>query len=141
MGTVFATDGIQELMGNLGKLADIPISVQDEMLQAQAEVVAAAQRRTAAAYGVRDTGELVRSITVGATIRTKSGRAIEITFAGDRRRFRVISRNAEIAFINEFGRKGQAGRPFIRDGVKSSESAAAQAALAVYDKHLTSQNL
>ena len=115
--------------------------MQDEILQAQAEVVAAAQRRAAAAYGVKDTGELIRSITVGAPKRSGNGRAIEIAFAGTRKRFRVTSLNAEIAFVNEFGRKGQAGRPFVRDSIKSSESAATQAALAAYDKYLTSQNL
>ena len=50
-------------------------------------------------------------------------------------------RNAEIAFVNEFGRKDQKARPFIRTANEASAEATTRAGLEVYDRWLKSKNL
>ena len=45
---------------------------------------------------------------------TGSGGYADVTFSGSRQRGNTKTRNAEIAFVNEYGRQGQTARPFIR---------------------------
>lgn len=50
-------------------------------------------------------------------------------------------RNAEVAFVNEYGKAGQPARPFINTANEKSADAAVEAAAGVYDKYLKSKNL
>ena len=52
-----------------------------------------------------------------------------------------MTRNAEIAFINEYGKRGVPARNFIRKANEQSAAASTQAAAAVYDKYLQSKEL
>ena len=99
------------------------------------------QRRQGRAYGVEDTGLTLRSIKKGKVKLHKGQRVLYITPTGTRRRGHKRVRNAEIAFINEYGKKGQKARPFIRVGNERSAAPATQAAMAVYDRWLRSKNL
>lgn len=134
-------EGLTELMLDLEDVANIPQDVQDEMLSAQADVVAAAQKEKARAYGVADTGLLISSIKKGRPKTKKGVRVIYVTASGSRRRGKTTVRNAEIAFLNEYGTKHQRARPFIRDANEASAEAATAAAMQVYDKYLQSKNL
>ena len=58
--------------------------------------------------GRYSTGETARSIRKGKIKKGKDGKSITITPAGTNRRG---ERNAAVAFINEYGKKGQAPRP------------------------------
>lgn len=51
------------------------------------------------------------------------------------------NRNAEVAFINEFGKHGQPARPFIKTANEEAADTAVEAAAKVYDKYLKSKNL
>ena len=46
-----------------------------------------------------------------------------ISFTGTRRRGNTTTRNAEIAFVNEYGKKGQPARPFIGTAMSRNEEA------------------
>lgn len=131
-----ATDGLDGFCLSLEELAGLPETVQDEMLNAAADVVESAQRRKGAAYGVHRTGVTLASIRRGKPKRRKGGRAIYVTPQGVNA---DGNRNAEVAFINEFGKHGQAPRPFIRDANEESADEAVQAAEKVYGDWLTSK--
>ena len=136
--------GIDDLLLSMEEIAEIPVEVQDEMLIAQAEITAEAQRKAAAAYGVQDTGLVIRSIKPGKPKWRKGARVIYITPTGTRIRGKRKSqkiRNAEIAFVNEYGKRGQKSRPFIRKGNEDSAKAATEAAMKIHDRFLTSKNL
>lgn len=133
--------GLDELMLSMEEIAQIPDEVQDAMLNAQADVVTAAQKARARAYGVQDTGLVIFSIKKGKPKRKKGVRVIYITPSGTRRRGKQTVRNAEIAFINEYGDRRQRARPFIRDANEACAEATTQAGFEVYDKWLKSKNL
>jgi len=140
----FTFQGIDDLILSMQEIEELPVEVQDEMLLAQAEVTAEAQRKAAAAYGVQDTGLVIRKIKPGKPKWRKGVRVIYITPTGTRTRGRKNPRkvrNAEIAFVNEYGKRGQKARPFIRKGNEDSAKAATEAAMKVYDRHLTSKGL
>lgn len=133
--------GLDELMLSMEEISEIPDEVQDAMLNAQADVVTAAQKARARAYGVQDTGLVISSIKKGKPKRKKGVRVIYITPSGTRRRGKQTVRNAEIAFINEYGDRRQRARPFIRDANEACAEATTQAGFEVYDKWLKSKNL
>lgn len=151
--------GLGELRLSMQEVADIPEDVQDEMLNAGADIVVAAQRAEAAKLGkeyrnpgqTRDysTGGVLASIRKGKVKLDKMGnRVLYITPQGSRTRGgkrknkdSVTTRNAEIAFLNEYGTKTIRARGWMRKANEScaAESTAAQAA--VYDRFLKSKNL
>jgi len=155
-----ATIGLTELIPNMEALAAIPDSVIDAMLNAKADVIEPAQHKSAASMGVYKTG-----VTKGSIKRTKSkrendGRSLEVYPQGTNSKGR---RNAEVAFMNEYGTKGMRGlkkkryvaalgkevsrlgrmpaRPFIDAANKSAGGAATEAAAKVLDKYISSLNL
>lgn len=138
--------GLDELMLSMQEIAEIPDDVQDEMLNAMADVTVEAQKAEGKAMGVEDTngetpGLMLSKIKKGK-IKIRDGqRVLYITPTGTRKRGKKRVRNAEIAFINEYGKKGQKARPFIRVGNERSAEAATEAAKAVHDKWLQSKNL
>lgn len=135
------TSGLDELLEDLGSVAEIPDAVVLEMLSAEAEVVAEAQAQEARAMGVLDTGRTAESITFDKKLKTTAdGKAIYVYQKGTRSDGSK-RRVAEVAFINEFGKKGQPGRPFIRTANEKAAEAAEKAALAAYDDFLKSKNL
>lgn len=137
----FSSHGIDDLLLDMQQIEEIPENVQDEMLNAMADVTAREQQKKALAYGVQDTGITIRSIKKGKVKLRKGVRVIYITPTGTRKRGRNRVRNAEIAFVNEFGTDGQKARPFVRDGNAASAEQATQAATDVHERWLRSKNL
>ena len=133
--------GLDELILDMQAVAELPDEVVDEMLNAQADIVVQAQQEQGRAMGVADTGLTLRSIKKGKVKVKKGVRVLYITPTGTRGRGAKRIRNAEIAFVNEYGKKGQKARPFIRLANEKSAQAATQAAADVYDRFLQSKNL
>ena len=75
------------------------------------------------AMGVKRTGDTLGALTVKAPKRSKDGWACYVTYTGLNRKG---NRNAEVAFINEYGKRGQAARPFNRLALESGEDAVIQ---------------
>ena len=140
MGT-FNWVGLDELMLTMEEIAKIPDVVKDEMLLASADVVADAQRKKAEAYGLRDTGMMIASIKPGKPGPSADGRKINVAPTGSRPNGRKTKRNAEIAYIAEYGRTRQAARPFIRDANEQCAGEATESAAKVYDAWLKSLNV
>ena len=84
------------------------------------------------------TGVTLESIKRGKVKTTKTGRVLHVYLQGVNK---DGNRNAEVAFINEFGKHGQPARPFIRDANEGSIDKAVDAAAEVYDKFLQSKGL
>ena len=135
----FDVSGLDDLMLSLQDVADLPETVQDAMLDAQADVVLQAQQ--SAAQAIAYTGQTARSLRKSRPRTRKGVRSISITFAGSRKRGDTTTRNAEIAFVNEYGKKGVPARNFIRKANEQSAAASTQAAASVYDQYLQSKGL
>ena len=106
-------EGFEEFGARLNELPD---SVRTQALDAMAEVAEAAVKRSGETLGVRDPESSVHildNITHTKPKKTETGGYSDVTFKGTRTRGRTKTRNAEIAFINEYGKRGQPARPFI----------------------------
>lgn len=137
----FGVTGLDELMLSMQEIAQIPDDVVDEILNAQADVTVEAQKAAGRQMGVEDTGITLQKLKKGRIKLRKGQRVLYITPTGSRKRGKTRTRNAEIAFINEFGKKGQKARPFIKLGNEKSAEAATAAGFRVYDRWLKSKNL
>lgn len=138
----FRAVGLDELALSLQEIAEIPEDIQDEMLRAQGNIVAQAQRESAQRYGIQRTGTLIRSIKPGKVKLDKHGsRVLYVTPVGSRVRGGKKTTNAEIAFLNEYGTRGQRARPFMRDANERSAEAATQAAADIYYRWQESRGL
>ena len=138
----FKAVGLDELALSLQEIAEIPEDIQDEMLRTQGNIVAQAQRESAQRYGIQRTGILIRSIKPGKVKLDKHGsRVLYVTPVGSRVRGGKKTTNAEIAFLNEYGTRGQRARPFMRDANERSAEAATQAAADIYYRWQESRGL
>ena len=138
----FKAIGLDELMLSLQEIAEIPEAVQDEMLNAQGDVVAREQQESARRYGIQRTGLTIRSIRKGKVKLDKHGnRVLYVTPVGSRIRGKKKTSNAEIAFLNEYGTKKQKARPFMRDANERSAEAATKAAAEIYYRWQESRGL
>jgi len=124
--------GLNALKDALKDIERIPEDVQDEMLNAQADIVVDAQVHTAGTMlqGPYNEGEVARSVFKSKPRKKKTGRYIDVGFKGEQHGNRL----AEIAFVNEYGKKSQEARPFIRKANEDSAEPSTKAAFEVYDK-------
>lgn len=140
----FSCNGLDDLVLSLQEIAEIPAEVQEEMLQAGADVVAQAQREKVKAYGIYDGSSpkhVADTIKPGKVKLKKGQRVIYVSPTGSRRRGKSVTRNAEILFVNEYGKRGQKARPAIRDANEACAKQMVNAQMTVYDKHLRSKDL
>lgn len=144
----FRAVGLDELSLSLQEIAEIPEDIQDEMLQAQGNIVARAQRESAKRYGLYDvesSKHMADSIKAGKVKLDKHGnRVLYVSPAGSRTRGKTKTRNAEIAFVNEYGAdktRHITARPFTRDANERSAEAATQAAADIYYRWQDSRGL
>lgn len=110
-------EGFQELDIGLVRISSIPWPVKEKALNEMAEVAAEEIRSTGENMGVRDPDSdvhILDKIKPTKAKETETGGYQNITFSGTRTRGNTRTRNAEIAFVNEYGKSGQKARPFIR---------------------------
>lgn len=137
----FSCLGLDEVLKDLTAVSEIPDDVMDEMLNAGADVVVTAQKRKIRQYRIYDTGQVQRSIKKGK-VKIKDGkRVIFVSPTGSRKRGNTVTKNADILFVNEFGKRGKKARPAIRDANEESAEATTAAEAAVLDKWMKSKNL
>ena len=138
-------DGLNGLLEDLEALAGLPDSVADGILEAEADVIVQAQREE---LGRQWKGPYSEGISAGAVKKGKvqagqAGRSITVSPQGSRKRGGKSVRNAEIAFINEYGAPGRgiAARPAIAAANAKAEEAAVEAGERVFNAYLESKNL
>ena len=140
-------NGIDGLMDDLAALAALPDSVVEGILDAEADVIVNAQREEIKKQwnGPKSysTGMSAESITKGKAKKDRDGRSLSVYPQGTRKRGGRSTRNAEIAFINEYGAPGRhiAARPAIDTANKKKEKEAGDAGERVYNAYLDSKNL
>ena len=108
--------GFEDLEDAFRRISEIPFEVTAEALDAMAEVAADKIRSTGESMGVRDPESdvhILDKIKPRKAKKTESGGYEMISFTGTRTRGKTRTRNAEIAFVNEYGKRGQPARPFI----------------------------
>lgn len=139
MGTM-SVSGLDDLIGDLDELARLPDSVTDQMLNAEADVIEAAQRSEASRMwkGPYYTGTTAASIKKGKIKRTGLNKSITVAPQGHNKRG---TRNAEVAFVNEFGKRGQPGRPALKTANERKEQEAVAAGEKVYHAYLDGKKL
>ena len=136
--------GIDQLELSFAEVAKLPDEVVDAMLNARADVVVEAQRQDAKRMlkGPYDTGETARSIKKGKPKLRDGHRVLYVTPTGSRKRGKAKAvRNAEIAFINEYGTRKIPARNFIRTANESCADAATAAEFEVYSRYLEEKGL
>ena len=126
------------------ELAKLPDQVIDDMLIAGGDVMKPYAERAAIsmiqgpyATGMKGTAGHVKR---GRPKKSgKGGRALYITFSGSRKRGNTVTRNAEIAFFNEFGtrKKGQPPRQFVHTATEQGADPASEAEEKVLDDYIT----
>lgn len=138
-------NGLDALADDFAALARLPDSVIDGILDAEAEVITAAQREEIEKQwrGPHSLGISAKSVKKGKAKKEKDGRSITVYPQGSRKRGGQTTRNAEIAFINEYGAPGRhiAARPAIDAANKKKEEEAVAAGERVYNQFLDSRNL
>ena len=113
--------------------------VEDPFCGSGTLLIEAAQKASAEAFGVKDTGIMQSSIGRGKPRRTKDGRSVSIYPRGSRKRGNTSVREAEIGFINEFGKKGQSARPFIKTANERHAEEAVNASEKIYRNYVESK--
>ena len=140
-------NGIDALSDDFAALARLPDSVIEGILEAEADVILPAQRAEIEKQwnGPKNfsTGMSAKSVKKGKAKKEKDGRSITVYPQGSRKRGGQTTRNAEIAFINEYGAPGRhiAARPAIDAANKKKEEEAVAAGERVYNQFLDSRNL
>ena len=129
MATV-SLDGFNELSEMFRDLAPIPEDVMTAALDSMATVAERSVKSSGLSMGVRDSESNVHildKIRHTKPKNTEDGGYSNVTFSGSRTRGKIKTRNAEIAFVNEYGKRGQSPRPFIRVAAESKGDQIAQA--------------
>ncbi len=132
----FSVHGLDGLENMFSHISEIPYNVLEQMLDKQADILVRAQKETAAAMlqGEYYKGAVVKSIAKGPLKRKKDGLVRYIIFKG----YQHGNRLAEIAFVNEYGKRGQPSRPFIQMAIEKCADETLNAAWAVFDKWIES---
>ena len=131
-------NGMDALLDDLDALANLPDSVIEEILEAEADVIVEAQRKTAREMGVYDSGMTAASIKKGKVKKTGLDHSITVAPQGTNTRG---DRNAEVAFVNEYGKRGQPARPFTRTANERAEKDMVEAGEKKYHAYLDKKNL
>lgn len=138
-------DGLDSLMDDLDSLAHLPDRVVEDVLNAGADVLVPAQRAEISSRwrGKYSEGISAKSVKKSKVKKTKDGGAVHIYPQGTRKRGKKRIRNAEVAFINEYGapKRGIAPRPAIAAANAKAEQTAADAGEQVFNAYLDSKNL
>ena len=109
----FETDGLDSILDEMKREGELTGEIADRMLLAGAEVVKEAWRESARRHNHKDTGDLIESIGYPRAPKTAGDiRTIDIYPQG---RDRKGVRNAEKAFILNYGTKRRPGSHWIDD--------------------------
>lgn len=117
-------EGFDSLEDAFRRISEIPFAVTEEALDGMAAVAAEKIRAQGESMGVRDPDSdvhILDRIRTNKAKQTESGGYESITFSGSRTRGGTRTRNAEIAFVNEYGKRGQQARPFIGTAMTQNE--------------------
>ena len=118
-------NGFDDLCEAFNRIKDIPDSITEEALDGMAAVAFEKIKTEGESMNVRDpeSGEhILDKLSKNSKAKiTDAGGYKLITFTGKRLRGKKETRNAEIAFINEYGSRKMKARPFIGMALQKNE--------------------
>lgn len=120
--------GFDDLDDVFNRIGNIPAEVTAAALDSMADVAVERIKSAGEQMGVRDPDSNVHILDKLTTKKPKitdDGGYEIITFSGTRTRGKTKTRNAEIAFVNEYGKRGQSPRPFMKKGMSNDKAIAA----------------
>lgn len=125
-------DGFDDLLDAFARIGDVPGEVLDKTLTAMETVAADKIKASGESMGVRDqdtmdTVHILDKVKMNRPKRTDTGGYADVTFSGSRTRSGISTRNAEIAFVNEYGKRSQQARPFVGQAMEQNADAIANA--------------
>lgn len=112
----FEITGLDELIKAVGGIGNIPNGVKTKTLEAMAKKAAEKIKSEGEAmrvYDMESSEHILDKITTAKPKLFEDGGRQDVTFKGSRTRGKSKTRNAAIAYINEFGKSSQPARPFI----------------------------
>lgn len=122
--------GFDDLINAFENISNVPDNITEKALQAMEDVAADAIRESGRRHGIYDPKSDVHvldNVKVNKPKKTDTGGYADVTFAGSRTRHGKQTRNAEIAFINEYGKHNQPARPFVGEAMNKSADKIVQA--------------
>lgn len=122
--------GLDDLLKAFENISQVPDSVVNRALTEMETIAADEIKSSGERYGIRDKESNVHildNIKMNKPKRTESGGYADVTFSGARTRHGSSTRNAEIAFINEYGKRNQQARPFIGEAMNKKAKEIVQA--------------
>lgn len=137
--------GLAELERDFEKISIVPDDTVSELLTASTTILADKTKQTAETMlnGPYYKGDIKKSVRVSKMEKRKNYRSMYVKFRG-----KVTDEHhpkgesiARIAYINEYGKKGQPARPFIKEATYQGTDEATEAAAKVYDEFLKKHNL
>lgn len=141
-----SVDGLKEFEMSLEAIVEGGKSLAKQILEAEAAVVEAKQKSVGRAMGVYDETSgssihVINKVTHGKMQSKNNEYRMFVYPQGTRTRGYTESTNSEIGFINEYGKTGQAARPWISTADSQCEEQALDAAGEVFDKFLEENGL
>ena len=122
----FEISGLGNLDDAFRRISDIPDAVAQEALGKMSELAAGKIRAQGEAMGVRDPASDVHILDRIKPTKAKKGKDgwyQDVTFSGTRTRNGIRTRNAEIAFVQEYGKRSQQARPFVGTAMEANADA------------------
>lgn len=140
----FVIDGLDGLMESLSQFEAMPDHVKDDILNAQADALIPELQERGRAYGVQDTGDMLKKIKKGKIRQNKYCRYVVVAPRGTRTRKTKSGKsqrikNAEIGFLQNYGTRNQPARPFWTDTVEISAQTVFKAGEKVFDQYLADE--
>lgn len=136
----FTVSGLNEQMEELLRLGQVPDEVKTEILTAGGTVLKDEQAKVAREMGIydkdNDSRHAVESIGLSKVKLTEDGGKVSVTFKGKRtdKNHKKPVRNAEIMFVNHYGKRGQDPRPFATVANARAEERLQETVQTTYDR-------
>lgn len=135
-----SSTGLDDLNEAFAKAGEIPKSTTTSMLKAMGAEVVKLIRNSAGSHSV-PFGPMIASLYNKAPRITTDGGNIISAFRGGRTRGKTYTREAEIAFITNYGKRGEPARSFITDVTENPDDSIAAAGEKVLSAYLDSVGL
>jgi hypothetical protein len=130
----FELSGFDDVLDEMKRLGELSGDVADRMLMAGAEVVKKEWKASAERSGHRDTGDMIASINYARKPKTAGDiRTIDIYPQGKDSKG---VRNAEKAFILNYGTKTRKASQWVDKADQASGEPVMQAMTKIWDEHL-----
>lgn len=126
----FNVTGMEAVIKDMVRMDQQTGRVADEMLLAAAGVMTEAWKTAIQSHGLIDTGDMFRSVGPTRPVTKEGVRSLTVYPKG---KDSTGTRNAEKAFVANFGRTRQAATHFADEAEREGEEPAQTAMLAVWD--------